>query len=313
MLDSFGRQISYMRISVTDRCNFRCRYCMGEKGVKSLSHNEILSFEEIIKIAKISSKLGIKKIRLTGGEPLVRRGFVNLCREIKKIKGIDEVAITTNGYLFSDFAEDIKEAGISRINFSLDTLDDEKFSFITGGAEFFKVKNAIIKALELGFKVKINTVLIGGFNDDEIGDFAELTKNNDIEVRFIELMKIGETSSWEKKRFIPNTIVLDKIPGLKFSSIENVTRKYVLEGHLGKIGLISPISSCFCSSCNRIRITSDGRLKPCLHSEEEIKLKGLDDMSLERALKEGIVGKPQKHMLFKDKSDSKRNMNQIGG
>lgn len=313
MKDRFERNITYLRISVTDLCNLRCKYCMPESGVKSLCHSDILSIEEIIEIVKIASKNGIKKIRLTGGEPLVRRGFINLCKQISKIDEIEDIAITTNGVYLKEMADELFENKVRRINFSLDTLIKEKYNDITRRNDFDKTMESLFYAIKKGFKVKINVVLIGGFNDDEIQDFVNLANKYDLEVRFIELMQIGETANWSKDKFVSNKIVLEKVPELEFDGVSGVAKIYKIKGQKGRIGLISPISCSFCEDCNRIRLTSDGKLKPCLHSKDEINLKGLSGEELEEVFKKGIFEKPEKHHLEDGKSESARDMNKIGG
>ena len=313
MKDRFGRNITYLRISVTDLCNLRCKYCMPESGVKSLCHSDILSIEEIVEIVKVASKNGIKKIRLTGGEPLVRRGFINLCKQISEINEIEDIAITTNGVYLKDTADELFENKVRRINFSLDTLVKEKYNDITRRNDFDKTMESLFYAIKKGFKVKINVVLIGGFNDDEIQDFVNLANKYDLEVRFIELMQIGETANWSKDKFVSNKIVLEKVPELEFDGVSGVAKIYKIKGQKGRIGLISPISCSFCEDCNRIRLTSDGKLKPCLHSKDEINLKGLSGEELEEVFKRGIYEKPEKHHLEDGKSESARDMNKIGG
>ena len=313
MKDRFGRNITYLRISVTDLCNLRCKYCMPESGVKSLCHSDILSIEEIVEIVKVASKNGIKKIRLTGGEPLVRRGFINLCKQISKIDEIEDIAITTNGVYLKSMADELFENKVRRINFSLDTLVKEKYNDITRRNDFDKTMESLFYVIKKGFKVKINVVLIGGFNDDEIQDFVNLANDYDLEVRFIELMQIGETANWRKDKFVSNKIVLEKVPELEFDGVSGVAKIYKIKGQKGRIGLISPISCSFCEDCNRIRLTSDGKLKPCLHSKDEINLKGLSGEELEEVFKRGIFEKPEKHHLEDGKSESARDMNKIGG
>lgn len=313
MKDRFGRNITYLRISVTDLCNLRCKYCMPESGVESLCHSDILSIEEIVEIVKVASKNGIKKIRLTGGEPLVRRGFINLCKQISEINEIEDIAITTNGVYLKEMADELFENKVRRINFSLDTLIKEKYNDITRRNDFDKTMESLFYAIKKGFKVKINVVLIGGFNDDEIQDFVNLANDYDLEVRFIELMQIGETANWSKDKFVSNKIVLEKVPKLEFDGVSGVAKIYKIKGQKGRIGLISPISCSFCEDCNRIRLTSDGKLKPCLHSKDEINLKGLSGEELEEVFKRGIYEKPEKHHLEDGKSESARDMNKIGG
>ena len=313
MKDRFGRNITYLRISVTDLCNLRCKYCMPESGVESLCHSDILSIKEIVEIVKIASKNGIKKIRLTGGEPLVRRGFIELCKQISEIDKIEDIAITTNGVYLKEMADELFENKVRRINFSLDTLIKEKYNDITRRNDFDKTMESLFYAIKKGFKVKINVVLIGGFNDDEIQDFVNLANKYDLEVRFIELMQIGETANWSKDKFVSNKIVLEKVPELEFDGVSGVAKIYKIKGQKGRIGLISPISCSFCEDCNRIRLTSDGKLKPCLHSKDEINLKGLSGEELEEVFKRGIFEKPEKHHLEDGKSESARDMNKIGG
>lgn len=313
MKDRFGRNITYLRISVTDLCNLRCKYCMPESGVESLCHSDILSIEEIVEIVKVASKNGIKKIRLTGGEPLVRRGFINLCKQISEINEIEDIAITTNGVYLKEMADELFENKVRRINFSLDTLIKEKYNDITRRNGFDKTMESLFYAIKKGFKVKINVVLIGGFNDDEIQDFVNLANDYNLEVRFIELMQIGETANWSKDKFVSNKIVLEKVPELEFDGVSGVAKIYKIKGQKGRIGLISPISCSFCEDCNRIRLTSDGKLKPCLHSRDEINLKGLSGEELEEVFKRGIFEKPEKHHLEDGKSESARDMNKIGG
>lgn len=312
MKDQFGREISYLRISVTDRCNFRCKYCMGEDGIKLLRHEDILTFEEIVETAQIMAGLGIRKIRLTGGEPFARRGVMDLIRKISEIPEIEDFAITTNGSMVYDKLESLKEYGISRINFSLDTLDREKFELITGADQLEEVKRTISKAIELDFKVKVNVVLIKGFNDKEIGSFLALTENNDIEVRFIELMPIGADLDFDRNNYKANDNILD---GYKKKDLgfDGVARTFVIDGHKGRVGLISPLSHKFCKDCNRIRLTADGKLKACLHSREEISIKGLSLEEKKKIIRESIYKKPKSHRIGDFGSESARTMSSIGG
>lgn len=312
MKDQFGREISYLRISVTDRCNFRCKYCMGEDGIKLLRHEDILTFEEIVETAQIMADLGIRKIRLTGGEPFARRGVMDLIRKLSRIPEIEDLAITTNGSMVYDKLDLLKEYGISRINFSLDTLDKEKFKLITGADKLEEVKRTISKAIELDFKAKVNVVLIKGFNDKEIGSFLALTENNDIEVRFIELMPIGADLDFDRNNYKANDNILD---GYKKKDLgfDGVARTFVIDGHKGRVGLISPLSHKFCKDCNRIRLTADGKLKACLHSREEISIKGLSLEEKKKIIRESIYKKPKSHRIGDFGSESVRTMSSIGG
>ena len=303
MNDKYGRKINYLRVSVTDLCNLRCKYCMPEEGVLRKSHNEILSLEEFYEIIKCSTELGIDKIRITGGEPLVRKGIVSLIKKISELGAIKDIAMTTNGLLLEKYAYDLKNAGLKRVNISLDTLNSEKFKEITRGGNLDKVLRGIEAANNVSLTpIKINTVLIGGFNDDEIEKFAQMTIDYNIHVRFIELMPIGHASKWTKEKFISNNTVLKKLPSLiPLEEEQGVPAKYYkLPNAKGKIGLINPISRHFCSTCNRIRLTADGKIKPCLHSDKEIDIKTIirnDKSKLKEILTEAILQKPEKHHI----------------
>ena len=314
MIDSCGRNIDYLRLSVTDLCNYRCRYCMPEEGVCKRTHSEILSLEELEAIARAAVALGITKIRLTGGEPLVRRGIVELCRRLRRIPELQELCLTTNGNLLPDLAAPLREAGVDRLNISLDTLRPERFTQMTCRGELGQVLEGLAAAEEAGFtNLKLNTVLIGGFNDDEISDFVRLTQVHPWEVRFIELMPMGPCAQWDRSCFLPNTTVLRHCPELRPLPARGVARRYRIPGARGTVGLISPLSHEFCADCRRIRVTADGKLKGCLHSREEIDLRGLHGWQLQNAIRLGIVQKPQRHHLTERRSDTPRNMNQIGG
>jgi cyclic pyranopterin phosphate synthase len=318
MLDNYGRRINYLRVSLTDRCNLRCAYCMSAGGITKREHRDILSLEEIEHIVRAASKLGIDKVRLTGGEPLIRKGLLKLIENLAQIKGLKDLSLTTNGILLQEYARDLKRAGLTRVNVSLDSLDREKYRRITRGGHLDDVLEGIRLAREVGLTpLKLNIVLIGGFNDDEIEDFVNLTLTNDLEVRFIELMPVGEAQTWRKSSFIPNETVLEKVPRLiplPFKGHGTVARLYKLPSGKGKVGLISPISSHFCSYCNRIRLTADGKLKPCLHSNQEVSLKNAHPDELLRLMFEAIKAKPAKHHISAYKaSQTKRNMNEIGG
>ncbi len=315
MKDTFGREIYYLRLSVTDRCNLRCVYCMPKDGVEKRRHDEILSIEEIEEIVRASVQCGIRKIRVTGGEPLVRRGIVDICRRISAVPGVEELCMTTNGSLLGEYAADLKAAGVDRLNISLDTLDPDHYREITRNGDFKDVRAGIDAALAAGFEnIKINAVLIGGVNDSEIPELLELTRNNKINIRFIELMPIGECATWSKERFISNKTVLEKAPTLEKIGASGVAQLYKLPGGVGTVGLISPISSHFCPTCNRVRVTADGRLKPCLHSADEVVLRGLHGQDLVDAIAGAIACKPKKHHLDEQaRSGAQRNMNAIGG
>ncbi|MBU3092332.1 GTP 3',8-cyclase MoaA [Clostridium sp. CF011] len=319
MRDSHGRDINYLRISVTDRCNLRCIYCMPEQGIKSKNHVDILRFEEILKIVKSAEKLGINKVRYTGGEPLVMKDLDKLIYETSKLPGIDDIAITTNGILLSGMASDLKKAGLKRVNISLDTLDKEKFKSITRIGNLDKVMESIDKCLTLGLKpVKINTVLMKGFNDAEFEGFLTLIREMPIEVRFIELMPIGEGIKLYEKSKLSFREMLKLHPEL--TEIEtpksSTAQLYNLKGTKGKIGFISPVSCKFCADCNKIRLTSTGTIKACLHSKEEINIRKYlnNEEMLTNVLKQAIFNKPLEHHLEEEKtSRSEKMMYQIGG
>ena len=315
MLDQTGRTIDYLRLSVTDLCNYRCIYCMGEDGVCKKDHREILSIEELAEMGKAAVACGVRKIRLTGGEPLVRRGILELCRQLRGLEGLEELTLTTNGSLLPGMAADLKTAGVDRLNISLDTLDDERFRAVTRRGELKDVLEGLRAAEDAGFvRTKINTVLLGGINDDEIPALVGLTREKAIGVRFIELMPMGPCADWPKERFIGADTVLEKVPALQLVRTDGVAEVYQVPGWAGTVGLIRPVSHCFCDRCNRIRITADGRLKPCLHSAREIPLRGLSGADLERAIREAVAEKPERHHLAEEHlSRSARNMNEIGG
>lgn len=317
MIDRFGRDITYMRISVTELCNLRCRYCMPEDGICKKSHEEMLTEDETITAIEAAASLGIKKLRITGGEPLVKKNIISICERAAKVPGIQEVCITTNGMLLPELAKPLKDAGVNRVNISIDTLDAGKFRYISRTGELSKTIAGIKAALDAGFdRVKLNTVLIGGFNDGEIRDLAELTLRYSLDVRFIELMPMYDSGDFGKDAFLPCSFVLDKLPeAVPAPQNGGVARLYRLPGAQGNIGLISPVSAHFCGSCNRIRLTADGRIKPCLHSADEYSLKGLDYDGMVKMLEAAILAKPKWHgeLNAANRSQAGRNMNQIGG
>ena len=314
MMDQYGRTIDYLRLSVTDLCNYRCRYCMPAEGVEKGPHGSILTVEELVEIGEAAVKLGVRKIRLTGGEPLVRRGILDICRGLRAIPELKELCLTTNGSLLPELAQPLREAGVDRLNISLDTLKPERFQEITRRGTLDEVMKGIRAAEDAGFQnLKLDTVLMGGVNDDEIGDFLALTMEHPWEVRFIELMAMGPCAAWPKERFLPVTEVLRRFPQLEKIRPNGVARRYRLPGAVGTAGLIAPVSYEFCGDCRRIRVTADGRLKGCLHSREEIPLRGLRGDALTEAIRRGILQKPRQHHLTEHASDTPRTMNQIGG
>ena len=323
MKDKFGREIDYLRVSVTDNCNLRCIYCMEEKGNDFFDEEEKLTKDEICKIVNGCSKLGIKKIRLTGGEPLVRKDIVELVEAINKIEGIEEIYLTTNGILLEDKVYILKKAGLKGVNISLDSLKDEMFNKLTRLGELKKVLKSIDKCLEHGINVKLNVDMIKGMNEDEILDFVKLTLDKSMDVRFIELMPIGVGS---KFKGVSNEEI-KKIIKDNYNDTEEVMKNknggpatYIkLRDAKGKVGFISAISNCFCEECNRIRLTSEGFLKQCLHYNYGIDLKkllrnGASEEEIINAIEENIFNKPEKHLFMKKSADKElKFMNKIGG
>jgi len=288
---------------------------MPENGVDKRLHEDVLSLEEIAEIVRAATVCGISKVRLTGGEPLVRLGIIDICRKVAETPGINELCLTTNGILLPKFVGELKAAGVTRLNISLDSLDPVTYKKITRTGTLEGALKGIYAALETGFNaIKINAVLIGGVNDSEILELLELTRLHNANVRFIEMMPIGETADWAESRFVSASHVLRIAPDLYEVGADGVAKLYKLPGGLGTVGLISPISSHFCPTCNRIRVASDGKLKPCLHSADEVDLRGLRGEELEEVIRAAIFGKPLKHHLDSgEASRSARNMNEIGG
>ena len=326
LIDTYNRKIDYIRISVTDRCNLRCIYCMPSDGVREITHSEILTYEEIIHILSIATNLGIKKVRITGGEPLVRKGLPYLIKTISNLGAIEEISLTTNGVLLKRFAKELKEAGLNRLNISLDSMDPKRYEEITKGNNLSDVWEGIRAAEELGFSpIKINMVPIRGFNDNEIKEFAALTFNKPYHIRFIEFMPTGAKDIWSKEKYISTKELKEAISGLgELKPIKNEwgsgpAKNFKLLNAKGVIGFISAVSDHFCAGCNRLRLTSDGKLRPCLFSDSEIDLKkalreGCDDDELQRLLLLGLQIKPEKHNINEsDPNAIERPMSAIGG
>ena len=291
MLDGFARSITYLRISITDRCNYRCRYCMPDGGIEKCTHEDICSLEGLRDMAAAAVRCGVKKIRVTGGEPLVRRGAVDFCRMLSEIPGVEELCVTTNGSLLKEVARPLRDAGVTHLNISLDTLNEERFRAITRLGTLQDTLDGIEAAERAGFaKIKLNCVLLGGVNDDEIADFVDLTREH------------------------PWQAVLDRCPELEAVSHDGVAACYRLPDAKGTVGLIAPMSHAFCAECSRIRITADGKLKPCLHSDAEITLRGLSGEELEQAIRRGILMKPERHHMDETGvTETHRGMFAIGG
>ena len=317
MIDRLGRNITYLRISVTELCNLRCRYCMPAGGICKKRHEDMLTEDELIQAVEAAASLGITKLRITGGEPLIKKNIVSICRRAAAVPGIEELCLTTNGLLLPELATPLREAGVRRINLSLDTLDPKKYADITRGGSLEQALAGLQAALDAGFdKIKLNAVLIGGFNDDEIPQLAELTRRLPVDMRFIELMPMYDGGDFGPEAFLPVSRVLEQLPeALPEPPDGGVAKLWRLPGAQGRIGLISPLSDHFCGRCNRLRLTADGRLKPCLHGPEELSVKGLGPEEMTQRLRQAIWDKPAWHGELSPtrRSQAGRNMNQIGG
>lgn len=328
-LDSFARPINYLRISVTDRCNLRCVYCMPAGGIPLLAHREILTFEEIERIARVAAGMGIHKVRLTGGEPLARFGVPDLVRMIAAIPEIDDISMTTNGHMLPRYADELAAAGLKRVNISLDSLRADRFRALTRVGELDHAWKGVEAAEAAGLTpVKINAVVVRGFNDDEVIDFARLTLEGERHIRFIEVMPLGHNDLWAEDGFVPMQEVRERIEAV-LGPLEQVGRDAPVIGNgparywrlpnaPGTLGFISPVSEHFCDGCNRLRLTADGRLRPCLLSDAEIDLcgplrAGISDAELEQLIADAIIHKPARHHLGEGQHPVKREMAQIGG
>ncbi len=323
--DNFHRTIDYMRVSITDRCNLRCIYCMPAEGVRPIEHKEILTYEEIIRVVRVAAELGVRKIRITGGEPLARKNVTYLISSIRKIPGIEDMSLTTNGVLLKKYAKELADTGLDRVNISLDSLRPERYREITRGGDIGEVMAGIEAAEKAGLMpLKINMVPVRGLNDDEIEEFARITLETPYHVRFIEFMPIGARDFWSEDKYIPadeiRTIVERIGPLFPVRVRKNGPARYFrFEKARGVIGFISALTHHFCEECNRLRLTADGRLRPCLFSETEIDLKPAlrsksADSELERLLRLSIEVKPEGHNLGR-REDIRvlRSMSKIGG
>ncbi|NOX80733.1 MAG: GTP 3',8-cyclase MoaA [Deltaproteobacteria bacterium] len=313
LVDDFSRTISYLRLSLTDRCNLRCLYCVTEDerlgAVAKLPHSELLSYEELLRVVRVAVAMGIVKLRLTGGEPLLRRDIMSFITRLASIDDLHDIRLTTNGVLLARYAEELLAAGIRKINISLDTLRPHRFAEITGHDCFDAVWQGIEKTLALGFApVKLNMVVMRGINDDELLDFARLAHDTELQVRFIEFMPIGASSHWSQGAFMPADEIMARIEErfgplipMNRDKADGPARLFKLgEQAAGTLGFISPISHHFCDRCNRLRLTSEGRLRSCLLHDEEVDLKqvirgGGSDSAVREALLTAIRNKPRGH------------------
>ena len=322
--DSYGRKIDYLRVSITDRCNLRCRYCMPLEGIVYKAHKAIIRYEEIIRIVRAGVELGIRKIRITGGEPLVRRGVVDFVRQLNRVKGIVDISMTTNGTLLPKFGRALRDAGLKRINISLDSLKRERYVEITRREQFDEAIEGIKTALEVGFNpVKINVVIMKGINDDEVLDFVRLTREFPLHIRFIEFMPLGKLGLLQSGEYMPLNEIKARIE--EKEEILPATLRgngpaeyYKIPYAQGTIGFITPISHNFCANCNRMRLTANGKLRPCLASDLEVdmhdsngEIRNMED--IKEKFKKAIRIKPIGHDFVRKDYLSKRSMFQIGG
>lgn len=322
-----NRVINYLRLSITDRCNLRCIYCMPEGITDFIPHESILRYEETLHIVRLAVQRGIRKVRLTGGEPLVRKGFLSFLKELCHIKGLNEITLTTNGVLLKEFAAGIKGCGVKRLNISLDSLKRERFAHIAGRDMFDQVWAGIQEAERLDFDpIKINVVAMKGVNDDEIQDFARLTISKPYHVRFIEHMPVGEDNGWKAENFISVLEIyniIHRVGELRPISGRNLldgpAQRFKLDGARGEIGLIGALSNHFCALCNRLRLTADGHIRGCLFSDEEIDIKtplrnNEGDEKILYLIETAINNKPLHHNLHVSGiRNCARRMSSIGG
>jgi cyclic pyranopterin phosphate synthase len=323
MIDTYGRKINYLRLSVTDRCNLRCRYCMPEDGIPLLPQGGILTYEELFLVARTAVSLGIEKIRVTGGEPLIRKGILDFLSRLAGIPGLRQLVLTTNGLLLNEMAGPLKAAGIQRLNISIDSLVPENFRRITRGGDVSRVLSGIAAAEAAGFPIKLNMVVMRGVNDHEVVDFAALTLDKPYTVRFIEFMPSGAAPDW-RSLVVPGREILDRI-SKRFGFAEigrgelaGPAKDYRIRGAAGTIGVITPVTGHFCDGCNRIRVTASGMARGCLFSEAEADLKpilrGNDPSELENVLVRIVGAKPGKHRLCEEPSGpSPLDMSRVGG
>jgi len=326
LTDTFGRQLNYLRLSVTDRCNLRCRYCMPEAGVSAMGHGDILSYEELLRLSRVACGLGVRKIRITGGEPLVRRGIVEFIARLAELTPRPEIALTTNGTRLAELAAPLRQAGLGRINVSLDTLRPERFAAITRRSGLEQVLAGLEQAEKVGLgPVKINMVPIAGVNADEIVAFARLTLERPWYVRFIEFMPVSGDLDYRPEQRVTIDQILQQLGSVAPLQEEprrgpaGPARLFRYPGAPGGLGVIPAVTSHFCSECNRLRVTADGRIRPCLFSETEIDLKvalrsGIDDRQLAGLFLEAAGAKPERHYLDADPNGTGlRRMQEIGG
>ncbi len=326
LVDGNNREINYLRVSLTDRCNLRCIYCMPPEGIRPLPHGEILTYEEILHVVRLAVSGGIRKVRLTGGEPLVRREVMGFIRRLVELPGLEQVTLTTNGVLLAECAGELRDRGVTGVNVSLDSLRPERFAKITRRDLFHRVRDGLLEAERVGFRsIKINVVAMRGINDDEILDFARLSLERPYHVRFIEFMPVGLENGWNDDRFIPAGEIRERIQEvgplrpLVHRPLDGPAERFMLEGARGELGFIAALSHHFCTLCNRLRLTPEGHLRGCLFSDQEIDLKGpmragtSDEALMERILY-AVESKPGWHgRLVNAPRKCTRPMSSIGG
>lgn len=322
LYDRYQRRINYLRLSVTDRCNYRCIYCMPADGVQKCSHHDILSYEKLLLLAKAALSLGVEKIRITGGEPLVRKGILPFLRQLRALDGLKELVLTTNGFNLLQTAQPLADIGIQRLNISLDTLDPQRFAQITRVGELASVWDGILHADALGIPIKLNMVVMRGVNDDEIPRFAALTQRYNWSVRFIEYMPNADGSQQERglsaqeiHQRIMSVFPLEK---LNQKELAGPATNYRISGAVGTIGIISALSCSFCSSCNRIRVTSVGKMRHCLFAEQETDLRPYLDCAdldgLKQAMQADVANKPRRHDVgWGNQTAPDLHMSKVGG
>ena len=315
MRDPFGREVRYLRASITDLCDLRCRYCMPAEGVAKGRHEDMSSEDEIIWAIEAAAGLGVRKVRITGGEPLGKPNVVSICRRAARVDGVEELCLTTNGTRLAEMAGALREAGVRRVNVSLDTLDPAKYAHMTRGGDLSRALAGLEAALVAGFeRVKVNVVLIGGFNDDEMGALADMTRERDLDVRFIELMPMAGAERFGPGAYVSAVEALERLGELEPVGMDGVARMWRFRGARGRVGAIAPIGHAFCARCDRIRLTADGRVRPCLCSDAEISIKGLDRAAMVEALRAAISAKPHGHGMGPGRgSAATRSMDRIGG
>jgi len=324
MYDSYGRHLHYLRVSLTDACNLRCVYCMPEE-ITFRPPASLLQDDEVVTLVRVAASLGVDKIRLTGGEPTVRRGVVDLVREIRAVPGIGRVAMTTNGLRLVELARPLAEAGLDQVNISIDSLDIERFRQITRRGDLGDVWRGIAAAEAAGLRLKLNCVVTRGFNDDEVVELARLTLTNPWEVRFIELMPLGSVSDFQRSQVVPSAetrarieAALGPVTLVPGHNGHDPARPYRLVDAMGQIGFISSVTEPFCEGCNRLRLTADGRLRLCLLRDDEVDFltplrAGADFEALRRIMAEAAYRKPWGHRLEENDIARSREMSQLGG